>query len=93
MSQNGEQLQYGKVSVSESYFDGKLRSKQTSITESHAPRNMIEAHAHIIDQTTKLITESNAQKKITIELDLDNRTKQPEIKHVHITHIIEKLQS
>jgi len=88
--ENGTLLEYGKISTTDTFFDGIRKSRQVSVTESFVPRDLVDTHALIFEKTSQLIAKNIAKKNITIVLDLDDRKMGSVIKHVHITHTAEK---
>lgn len=87
MLSRGDRLDFGKIRYIESYHDKKLVSTQKEVTVPFRPRDLMDAHAIIFDETAKLINGHKAKKNITIQIDLEEKGKDQYVRGLNISHL------
>lgn len=83
----GSKPKFGKIKVTDSYFNGEHRLREYEMTESFRPTDFYNAHARVFERMNELMRSGKARKRITVTFDLDDRTQGRSVKHVHIDHI------
>ncbi len=82
---------YGKRTMTETFFDGSMRSIEISSTEAIDVKTTQEAMEASTKKVLDHIFSGEARKSITVQFDLDDRApSDAKVKRIHVTHITTK---
>lgn len=89
--QQGAAIEYGKRTMTETYFDGKMRSIEITSTEAVNATNTQDAMELSTKKVLDCIFNGEARKSIIVQFDLDDRARsENKIKRIHVTHTTTK---